>query len=208
MNHHTRKRRIQTWVGLGLPFLAGMVMLIQYLISINNENKEITVAELKRGSFTDPRDRQTYQWTEMKDGLIWMAENLRFETDNSWCKEIDSDCSSYYGRYYSWEAALRACPEGWRLPSAKEIRNLRKKHGAPLYHYKEIMELLSIKPTGYRDPQIGFRNIKGRGAQFWSLTEDNKEKARIMRFSYEYTTLKTGIAVKDSALPCRCIRDK
>ena len=34
-------------------------------------------------TFTDTRDGQTYQFIEIK-GILWMAENLNFETEDSW----------------------------------------------------------------------------------------------------------------------------
>ena len=47
----------------------------------------------------------------------WMAENMDFKTDESWCYNDDSENCKKYGRLYSFEQAEKVCPTGWHLPS-------------------------------------------------------------------------------------------
>ena len=76
---------------------------------------------------------------------MWMAENLNFKTDSSYCyKDEDSNCTKY-GRLYRWVAAVGksesecghgytcslpsgniqgVCPNGWHLPSKAEWETL------------------------------------------------------------------------------------
>ena len=74
----------------------------------------------------------------------WMAENLNYKTENSWCGggsgKNEGDCSKY-GRHYTWATAVGkseeecgegvecnldtgyvrgVCPEGWHLPDTSE----------------------------------------------------------------------------------------
>ena len=79
---------------------------------------------------------------------IWMAENLNYEIEDSWCggsaQSPDyegADCDTY-GRLYTWQAAVDkrecgrfkcdlgsgyvqgACPDGWHVPSQAEWETL------------------------------------------------------------------------------------
>ena len=69
-----------------------------------------------------------------ENAQTWMAENLNYETENSWCgggsgyvgkseEYTEGDCS-IYGRLYTWAAAKTACPDGWHLPSETEFEKL------------------------------------------------------------------------------------
>ncbi|WP_290746320.1 FISUMP domain-containing protein [Fibrobacter sp. UBA4309] len=71
------------------------------------------------GEMTDSRDGQVYK-TIVIDNITWMAENLNFESANSYCYNDSSKYCATYGRMYTWSAALKACPDGWHLPSYDE----------------------------------------------------------------------------------------
>jgi uncharacterized protein (TIGR02145 family) len=76
------------------------------------------------GTFTDPRDGETYATIEIEDPLVgkvtWMAQNLRFLTADSWAYDNKKKYVQNLGRLYTWWAAIKACPAGWRLPDVAD----------------------------------------------------------------------------------------
>lgn len=148
------------------------------------------------GFLIDNRDGKIYK-TVTIGSQTWMAENLNFETANSYCID-DGDPSSCakYGRFYTWGNAMDSagvyslngkgcgmrssvcspsypvrgiCPKGWHLPDTTEWKPL----------YKVIEKALSEMPE-YTNEAVdesefsvsGFDfYFEGGVVSFWSSTE-------------------------------------
>lgn len=87
---------------------------------------------------TDSRDGKVYRIIKA-EGKLWMAENLAFDPGHdSWIYENNASYGAKYGRLYTWEAAVKACPPGWRLPTRKEWQTLAESFGGESISEKEV----------------------------------------------------------------------
>jgi uncharacterized protein (TIGR02145 family) len=94
------------------------------------------------GWFTDERDGKIYRSAKIGNHL-WMAQNLNYQTDTSWCYNNDTSYCGKYGRLYNWASALNIsqsynnqlwkqgdihkqgiCPYGWHIPNNDESDSL------------------------------------------------------------------------------------
>lgn len=75
--------------------------------------------------FCDSRDSTIYDFVVL-GAQKWMAENLNINYKNTKYK-ADGICANNvngcknYGRLYTWYTAQTICPEGWNLPSRKDL---------------------------------------------------------------------------------------
>ena len=174
----------------------------------------------EKETFTDSRDGQTYKYVKIGN-QVWMAENLNYETANSYCYNDSTENCKKYGRLYTWETALNACPEGWHLPTNEEFEDLLEYIGGQEIAGKMLKSTtgwyddgngvdkygFNVLPAGYRSYDGSFSGA-GENAEFWSATESpNYDLAYTLSLYYLSDDTPLFGYYKDDAVSVRCLRD-
>ena len=98
------------------------------VIAFVASSASLAAPKAKKNEIKDARDKQKYR-TVVIDGRKWMADNLNYSMPGSTCYREDEDNCMVYGRLYTWEAAQKACPAGFHLPTNEEFESLWKSAG-------------------------------------------------------------------------------
>jgi Fibrobacter succinogenes major domain (Fib_succ_major). len=161
-----------------------------------------------RGSFTDERDGQVYKYTTIGD-QVWMAENLRYDSEFSECMDHFGDSCKTFGLYYSLYKNIQPyqyvvndsifefiCPNGWHIPSLDEWKTMIEMMGG-FSQQSSALRLksgnewangigenacgFSAKPAGvYVNEEEGVHFVR-YDAVFWTSTKE---------YSQDYYTIK------------------
>lgn len=154
----------------------------------------VAATSVVTGSFMDLRDGHVYK-TATIGSLTWMAENLNYETEGSFCYENKPANCKKYGRLYTRDAALKVCPAGWHLPSKEEFDILIKTVGGEKIAGEKLKSKSGWNDGGNGSDAFGFSALpagvwfdggisgddagfseKTVGTGFWGSTENaNKE---------------------------------
>ena len=70
----------------------------------------------------DPRDGGVYYLASTGD-KVWTQNNLYYK-ESGVSYDYSPAVDALFGRLYTWEEAMEACPEGWHLPSDAEFAEL------------------------------------------------------------------------------------
>lgn len=188
----------------------------------------------KDGSWTyrDFRDGRTYYCSIIGD-LFWMRQNLAWD-EAGVPFEGCGVMTDVFGRYYTWEEAQTACPNGWRLPTdaevvalqenaaaSKDIPGLAGKLMADLYfndtrmweYWRDVKitdELcFSAIPVGYGTVAEGSYDFQGdfKYAVFW--TSDEEDGYGICRYIYQNKDIvyRGRMSKTDFVAPVRCVME-
>lgn len=118
---------------------------------------------------------------------IWMAENANTPVSGSVCYENDPKNCETYGRLYTWEQALEACPDGWHLPTDKEWIQLTEFLGGEKIAREELKtggkSGFNALMSGGVDTEGSFLDL-GIKAYFWTATETERYSSDYAWYRY------------------------
>jgi uncharacterized protein (TIGR02145 family) len=174
-------------------------------------------------TLTDNRDGQVYRTVRIGN-LTWMAENLNFTTSDSWCYDNNPTNCAIYGRLYTWDAAMSACPAGWRLPTRADWDDLVSAAGGWLVAGRNLKSQtgwidggfgvlpntdahgFSALPGGYRWG-VGYFDYVGWIGNWWSATEGGASLAWVRGMGSGNDVVDEGYDNKSNGVSVRCSRD-
>ena len=167
----------------------------------------------------DSRDGMIYD-TVTIGSQTWMAQNLNYQTPNSFCYKDNPSYCEKYGRLYTWDAAMVACPAGWHLPSCEEWKELFDVVGVT-YSVGNVLKSKSgwkedgngadlfgfnILPAGTRRVD-GSSSYEGESADFWTSTEKGNNYVISIGFYFEDDKYTSGNSIYPYGYSVRCLKD-
>ncbi len=183
------------------------------------------------GALTDSRDRQTYKTISFENAMtgntvVWMAQNLNYKVKGSYAYDDNERKREELGLLYTWEAAKKACPNGWHLATDSEWSILvsefggLEKAGEALKSEKGWSEGGNgTNSSGFNALPAGVRrnngyDVLGYFGFWWSSTPTDEEgKAWLWDISYggPDMSIKSKVWRFDGdilgGLSVRCVRD-
>ena len=182
-------------------------------------------------TFTDTRDGQTYKTVKIGK-QTWMAQNINYKTNSSWCYNDDTSYCNKYGRLYNWKTAQTACPAKYHLPSreewdqlAKSVGGRKSDHYNSWHHWLDAGKKLKSTSGWYNNgngtDNVGFSalpggirysdgdfNDAGRSGFWWMATVRNSG-SDYNRFVYYYDDyVYEGNYNKSYGFSVRCVADR
>jgi len=189
--------------------------------------------DISYGELLDKRDNQVYR-TVVISNNVWMAQNMNYKiepeeesTEASWCYNTLENCQKF-GRLYNWDAALKACPEGWHLPTADEWKELLEDHSCGktsenqeisyLCSGAELKASASWGDENEQENAFGFSVVAagviyndattalGEATFFWTSSDTLSRYPYATLFSIDDDSAIMGATEKTNGFSVRCIK--
>ena len=140
-------------------------------------------------------------------GLKWATKNVGATADNP------------YGCHFTYERALKACPDGWRVPTSDELWQLSLLHSVPVSYdgthgiwfsgstpYNEGVDAVFLPMAG-RDCDGG-KECVGTDGYYWSSTVHRSGcYAYLLCFDVSEGVAVMGFDGLSRAYSVRCVKD-
>ena len=182
-----------------------------------------TQTETINSEFVDCTDAGGNNYAVVTIGSqTWMAENLNYDTGNSWCYDGNSNNCITYGRLYDWQTALTACPTGWHLPSDAEWTVLTNHLGGESVAGGKMKSTSTLWDTpnnannssgfsglasGMYSPSWSSYHDIGFMGFWWSSTEYDSANARNLLLVDYSISSESSYQDKTFGISIRCVKD-
>lgn len=195
-------KRILPFVGTGIVLIIGIIVFL--VVKSGNTSENST------NFLLDSRDNSKYR-TVTIGKQTWMAENLNYKIRNSWCYDNDPENCITFGRLYSWESAMAACPSGWKLPSDMDWRQLKTFVESQNGQGKagSVLQSNEFAARLGGDSFKGHYQLLEENGYYWSSTEIDIDRAFDFVFLSKSDDLIEGnpkYALKGNGFSVRCIK--
>jgi len=174
-------------------------------------------------SFVDSRDGKEYKIIRIGN-QIWMAENLNFETNGSYCYETRYSNCDVFGKLYTWNTAQNVCPTGWHLPSDSEWQTMIDYLGGNINAINKLKSSGSEywglsnsgnNSSGFHALPGGYFTNAGRYSYimidgiWWTSSSysNNSDRAWYRAIGQSYSNLQAGHDQKNIAASVRCVKN-
>ena len=152
-----------------------------------------------------------------------MTRNLNYAAPSSWCYGDEPATCAAEDRLYSWQAARRACPSGWRLPTDADwlalispfgghyVLKEKRTIGDPTKSYAALLEGgtsgFNARLSGGRDTLARGRSAdRGEDGMYWSESNRGQDSVSLFVFNRKYGRLLRDEWKADFAASVRCVQ--
>ncbi len=200
-------------------FIRILCLLIFYS-SCNKDDNGGSSNTARDSTFTDARDGQSYTYRKIGT-LVWMTQNLNYNTPNSWEYANNPANGKTFGRLYSWSAAVAAAPAGWHLPTDQEWTALTTTLGGEKLAGGTMKTVnswaspntgatnssgFSGLPGGYGGPFDFFTEL-GTSGYWWTSTDTPFSTAFLRKLNSTDATIERFTWTKNDGMSVRCVRN-
>lgn len=148
----------------------------------------------------EPTNYEVKLSDQIPASITWMAENLNVDLPESKCyKDTEEGCAEN-GREYTWHLALKACPQGWHLPSDDEWYLLASLYGGVAVAGEHL------KSTALNGTNKSLFNVK-RPSIYWSSDEMDTDQAWDWKLNFRWQKLQRWKGGKHFYNAVRCVQD-
>lgn len=154
-----------------------------------------SISAVEMQTFEDFRDGKRYPVIKTEEISIF-AKNLAYNEKGSFCYDDNDANCEMYGRLYTWDKGLFACPMGWNMMSEDDFNSLQKDEAA----------FAKFNPVAG-----GFRNAKGKyelldkRADIWLQDRIDKAKSKYLFYSVKNSSYSNSSFSKEAAMSIRCV---